>query len=180
MKTTLKIFAAIVMIAGFSTTLMAQSNTKNTAAGAKIVKALTLTQTSALHFGTMTIPTAAEDLELTTGTVRIPSAPANITLLTQIPIPANAAYTVAGSAAGAYTISLPANDIVKITNGTPAVDMYVNSFTAKTLSAGIDGFTGLLDINGADSFVVGATLKLANAQPFGVYAGTFDVTVNYN
>ena len=86
----------------------------------------------------------------------------------------------AGSAAGAYTISLPANDIVKITNGTPAVDMYVNSFTAKTLSAGIDGFTGLLDINGADSFVVGATLKLANAQPFGVYAGTFDVTVNYN
>ena len=178
MKTTLKIFAVIAMIAAFTTTMMAQTNAENTAVGAKIVKAITITETAALHFGTMAVPTGAVNLELTTSTVRNPSTPANIVLLAQAPVASNAAYTVAGTAASTYTISLPADGVVTITEGSNP--MHVNGFKAKTFSAGVDGLTGTLTALGADSFVVGATLVLASGQAYGFYVGTFDVTVAYN
>jgi len=178
MKKSIMLFVAIFMMAGFTTTLMAQTNTENTTAGAKIVSALTITETAALHFGTMAIPTGAVDLVLTTGTVRNPSVPANITLLPQAPVAANAGYNVAGSASATYAIQLPPDNTVTITEGSNP--MHVDGFVAKTASAGVDGLTGTLNGSGTDTFVVGATLKLANAQPFGTYVGTFNVTVNYN
>ena len=180
MKTTLRIFAAIVMIAGFSSNLMAQVGTSSpTAAGAKIVQALTLTEASPLHFGTMAIPTGATNVSVSTTNVRTASVPGNITLLAQIPVNTTASYNVTGSAAATYAITLPGSTI--ISNGTPANNMTVNGFLARTASAGVDGLTGTLNITtGLDSFTVGATLGLANAQPAGVYAGTFSVTIAYN
>ncbi|MCX6268444.1 MAG: DUF4402 domain-containing protein, partial [Bacteroidetes bacterium] len=150
-----------------------------TDAGAKIVKAIAITETAALHFGTMAIPTGAVDLVLTTGTARNPSVPANITLLAQAPVATNAAYTVTGSNDATYAIQLPSNGTVTITEGT--TPMAVDNFVARSASAGADGLTGHLGTStGTDTFVIGATLKLANAQPYGVYLGTFNVTVAYN
>lgn len=169
--------AAIMIMAGFSTRIFAQDS-EQTDAGAKIVSALSITEVDDLHFGTMTIPTGAVELELSTSTVRTPDVPANITLLSQAPVAQNAAYTVAGSANATYAITLPADGVVEITSGANSMD--VDDFVAKTASAGIDGTTGTLDGSGADSFVVGATLKLANGQAAGVYTGTFNVSVDYN
>ena len=177
MKKSLMIIAAIVMMVGLTSAVMAQ-DTENTAAGAKIVKALTLTETSALHFGTMTIPTGAVDVVLSTATSRTTSGAGTITLLPQSPPATNAAYDVAGSIGATYAITLPANGVVTLTNG--AVTMAIKNFVAKTASAGIDGLTGTLDGTGDDSFSVGATLVLDDAQAFGVYAGAFDVSVDYN
>lgn len=176
MKKSIILIAAVIMMAGLSNSLMAQ--TVNTSAGAKIVRAITLAQTAALHFGTMAIPTGAVDLLLTTGNVRTPSVPGNITLLAQSPASTNAAYTVTGSIGATYAITLPGDNTVTITEG--STPMHVDGFQAKTTSAGSNGLTGTLNGSGSDSFVIGATLKLANAQPFGVYSGTFDVTVSYN
>ncbi len=178
MKKLIALFVAVVMIAGF--TVVSAQNSENTLAGAKIVKAISITETSALHFGTMTIPTAADTVFLTTLGVRsCPGDGISITLLAQLPHSSNAAYTVSGSADAAYAIVLPEDGDVTISNGAGGT-MKVDAFVARTTSAGADGLTGILDGSGADAFSVGAKLILISAQAFGVYSGNFDVTINYN
>lgn len=177
MKRIISSFAAIILLAGLNLNLMAQ-NTENTAVAANIVTAISLTEVSSLHFGTMTIPTGDVSVVLSTATVRTATVPANITLLAQAPVAQNAAYTVAGTANATYTITLPANGTVTINDG-GVNNMDVNDFVAESASDGA-GTTGTLDGLGADSFVIGATLELTNGQAPGLYSGTFDVTVNYN
>jgi len=176
MKKSIMLVAAIVMIAGIANRVMAHS--ENTSAGAKIVQALTITETAPLHFGTMTIPTAATDIILTTLAGRSASIPANITLLPQLPVATNAAYTVKGSMNATYAITLPSNTAVTITEG--ATPIPVKNFVAKCASKSADGSIGILDGSGDDHFVIGATLSLALNQPSGNYVGTFDVSVDYN
>ena len=165
------------MMAGFSPAGWAQ-HSRNTSAGATIVKGLTITETTALHFGSMSIPTAAVNVTLTTANGRITPSPSNINLLAQAPIAQNATYIVSGSDASTYAITLPVNGVVKISNGSKQMDIV--DFVAHTASAGVDGTVGLLNDSGIDSFTVGATLKLEDEQQFGNYAGTFGITVNYN
>ena len=170
MKKSKMIFATIVMVAGFSASVMAQ--TENTAVGAKILTAMTITETSAMHFGTMTVPTGATTVVLATaGTVSVGSG-ATI-LLAQAPVSTAAAYEITGDLNATYAITIDASTI--ITNGTPAEDMTVSSFTCS-----YGGLTSSLDASGDDDFTIGATLTLGDAQPAGTYAGTFDVTVAYN
>jgi len=176
MKKTSIIIVAIVMMAGLSTRVMAQ-NTATANAGAKIVQAISIVKNADLHFGTMSIPTGAVNVLLSTGNVRTASVPANITLLAQAPTTTNAAYTVTGSVAATYAITLPLNGVVTISSG--ANSMPVDDFVALTASTS-GATTGSLGAGGSDTFVVGATLKLANAQPAGVYTGTYDVSVAYN
>jgi len=136
------------------------------------VEAITLTETSPMHFGTMTTPTTAATVILSTAGTRTNTG--TITLLAQLPVATAAGYLVTGSPGATYAITLPAS--ITISNGTPADDMTVNAFTCTypTLVGTINGFTG------TDNFSVGATLNLANNQATGDYAGTFDVTVAYN
>ncbi|MEI8204030.1 MAG: DUF4402 domain-containing protein [Bacteroidota bacterium] len=152
--------------------LIAQS-TVNTTIGVKIVKGLTLTKTADLHFGTMSIPTAPVSVILSTSNNRIASSPNDITLLAQAPVSTNAAYTVNGSADATYAISLPANGLVTIHSGNN--NMTVNSFTCSH-----GGFTGTLNNEGNDQFVLGATLQLEDGQAYGFYSGTFEIIVAYN
>ena len=177
MKTSSIIFATLLMMVSFSTTVSAQHSI-NTSAGANIVRGITLAETTPLHFGSMSIPTSAVNVVLTTANERYTSSPANITLLSQFPVSENATYTVAGSEAATYAITLPSNGSVTISNGSKQMDIV--DFVAHTASAGVDGNAGHLDASGVDSFSVGATLKLENEQPFGNYTGTFGITVNYN
>jgi len=177
MKKTSTIFSVIALMMVFSSTLLAQTIIENTTAGAKVGKELAITETAALHFGTMTIPTGAVNVVLSTVNVRTASIPARITLLSQAPVCQNAAYTVYGGKNEHYDIALPANNVVTIVSGPN--HMHVDSFTARTASQG-NGTTGKLSALGIDSFVIGATLKLMNGQPSGLYTGTFDVTVNYH
>jgi len=174
MKKSVLLFLTLVLTSFFSSSLLSQSgSTANTNSGANIVQALTLSKTADLHFGTMSIPTAALNVVLSTTNTRSTSSPADITFWAQAPVSTNAAYTVAGSANATYTIILPANGIITIMSG--ANSMHVNSFTCS-----YTGLTGTLDGSGTDHFVVGATLELDEAQPFGIYSGSFDATVAYN
>jgi hypothetical protein len=162
------LFAAFFMVASFSTSLMAQ--TENTAVGAKILTAMTITETSAMHFGTMTVPTGATTVILATaGTVTVGSGAT--TLLAQAPTSTAAAYDITGDVNATYAITIDASTI--ITNGTD--NMTVNNFVCSYA-----GLTSTLSALGADNFTVGATLNMIDAQPAGTYTGTFDVTVAYN
>lgn len=177
MKRTLIVLAAMIMLAGFTTNAIAQ-NSATTGAAAKIVQALTLTKVYDLNFGTMAIPTGAVNVVLGTDGSRTASVPANITLLSQAPVAQRAYYTIAGTATSTYAITLPADGAVTIASGSNS--MAVNAFKAKPTSAGVESLTGSLDGSGADNFYVGATLVLTNAQAYGSYTGTFNVSVNYN
>ena len=170
MKKTSIIIAAIIMIAGFTSSLMAQ-NVIQTGAAAKIVSALTVSNTDldGLHFGTMTRPTAATTVLVTAGNVR--SDGGAITLLAQTPTYHVAHYSVSGDGTATYLITLPTTN-VPITNG--SVSMIVNNFTSSKASN-----IGTL-VSGADTFTVGATLNLDINQASGLYTGTYDVSVAYN
>ncbi|MFO8021683.1 MAG: DUF4402 domain-containing protein [Perlabentimonas sp.] len=169
MKKSIMLFAAIVMVAGFSTSLMAQ--TENTAVGAKILTAMTITESAPMHFGTMTVPTAATTVVLATdGTVTVGSG--TTTLLAQAPISTAAAYDITGDVSATYAITIDASTIIA---NTALDEMTVDNFVCSYA-----GLTSTLDAGGADNFTVGATLNLVDAQPAGTYAGTFDVTVAYN
>jgi hypothetical protein len=177
MKKLVITFGLIILITSFPNTVMTQTS-RSTDVGVSIVKGITITETTPLHFGTMSIPTSQVDVILTTSNSRISSSPSSINLLSQAPLSENATYTVAGSDATTYTISLPENGTVSISSGSD--HMNVVDFIAHPASSGVDALTGTLNNSGIDSFNVGATLKLNNSQPFGIYSGTFGITVNYN
>ncbi|HAL81406.1 MAG TPA: hypothetical protein DCO83_03545, partial [Mucilaginibacter sp.] len=82
-----------------------------------------------------------------------------------------ASFTVTGSEAYTYSITLPGS--VTITYG--ANTMTVNTFTSSPAT------TGTLTA-GTQTLNVGATLNIGSSQAAGAYASTtpFTVTVNYN
>ena len=166
---------ALMLLAGITTSVMAQVGTSQpTSAGAKIVTALTLTETSALHFGTMAIPTSAATVLVSTAGVRTVGS-GTVALLSQAPVATNAAYSVAGSVDATYAINLPSSATISSGSHNMTVDNFV-ALSATVPSA----TTGKLNGSGADTFTVGARLNLASGQAAGVYAGSFNVTVAYN
>jgi Domain of unknown function (DUF4402) len=169
MKKTIKLGAVIFMMAGLSNSINAQTVT--TTVGAKIVEAITLAETSPMHFGTMTSPSSAATVVLDATGAR--TSTGLISLLAQAPVATAAAYSVTGAADATYSITLPASTI--ISNGVPANNMTVDAFTCS-----YPAFVGTLSAFSSDVFSLGATLNLVNAQASGTYAGTFDVTVAYN
>ena len=174
MKKTIIIIVAIIM-AGFSANVMAQA-TKNTTAGAKIVAPITISETSALNFGTMAVlASTAGTCVLSTQGVR--TATGGVNLSAQTPIAANAAYTVGGAINTTYAITLPSSITV---SDLSTHTMTINNLLARTASAGANGLTGTLSGTGTDSFTIGGTLNVAAAQVAAVYSGTFNVTVAYN
>ena len=163
-----KLLALFVVVLGFSAVSFGQA-TEAANASAKIIGAITLKKNVDLVFGSIA-PTG------TLGSVTI--APdgsrtgSNVTLVS-VGTPSAASYHVTGSGSG-YTIKLPADGAIKITNGTAAEDMAVNAFSCSIVSK-------VGDISsGTEDFTVGATLTVAASQASGTYTGTYNVTVNYN
>lgn len=173
-----KVFlCGFVLVLMMSAQLNAQVN-ESTTAGAKIVQALTIVELSALHFGTMTIPTGDVEVHVAAATsTRTADVPANIVLLNQNPTATAASYRVYGTPQSTYVVTLPGTiDISNINS----VTMEVSEFEAEIVSAPGGGLTGTIPEGGMDNFTVGAVLNLENGQAYGVYSGTFDVSINYN
>jgi hypothetical protein len=168
------LFSIIVMMAGFTTGVMAQA-TVSTDVAANIVIPIAITETASLHFGTMTV------LEGTGGTcvlstqgVRTQTAGVNLSF--QAPLASNAAYNVTGAVNTSYSITLP----VKITVTNLSNTMTIGNLVARPASAGADALTGALSSGGEDNFTIGGTLNVLPGQAAGLYTGTFNVTVVYN
>jgi hypothetical protein len=181
MKKSLFTFATILLLAGFTTNTFAQTSATvtGTSAGAKLIKPLTLTQTSPLHFGTINVLTGAG------GTVKLPSNSttrvfsAGVSESTVAPNATNAAYNVTGTKNVTYALGLPESITVTETI-TGSATMTIDSLTARFNGAGTDAVTSTLSATGTDSFTVGGTLTIAPSQEGGIYAGTFNVTIDYN
>ncbi|MCB0520001.1 MAG: DUF4402 domain-containing protein [Saprospiraceae bacterium] len=161
---------------------MAQTSaTETTDAGAVLIVAMTLTETSPLHFGSNVLTSSAG------GTVVLPSNSTTRTYTGGVatsaatPVATNAAYDVTGTALETYALTLPTSTTVTHTSvGTGVNTMTITLMTARFNGASADAVTSTLDADGLDSFTLGGTLNVGANQVGGVYAGTFDVTVDYN
>ncbi|MFA5297516.1 MAG: DUF4402 domain-containing protein [Lutibacter sp.] len=182
MKKTLLSLLAISMIAVFSNRMMAQTlDTETANAGAVLIQAMTLTKTVDLHFGSNVLTTAAG------GTVVLPSNSTTreytggVATSPATPVATNAAFDVTGTGLETYAVVLPATTTVTHTSvGTGVNTMTVTNMTARFNGAAADAVTSALKADGTDSFTLGGTLTVKAAQVGGIYAGTFDVTVDYN
>jgi len=177
------LFAAVVLMAGFSTTAMAADVTSKSLtvdAGAQLIVPMTLVQGTPLHFGTINLLAgAAGTVILNTAGVRSFTGVAESLV---IPHATNATFTVGGTKNETYALTLP-ETITVTESGVGATTMTISALTVKFGTAAEKtavAATSVLSDTGADSFIVGGTLTVTVAQAGGIYAGTFPVTVDYN
>jgi len=173
MKKTILIFAAIIMVAGFSNRVLAQTTvteTKSNNANAQILGAIALTVGDPLEFGAI-VPGTGGTVEITTAGARNLIGVTGVTVSTT---PKAASYSVTGTGLVAYTITIPTASF-NITNSTGGGNETM-AVTSMTCSGTLNH---TFAANGTDAFTVGGTLTVGNAQEPGLYTGTFDVTVAY-
>jgi len=174
MKKIILLIAAIIMIAGFSNALNAQS-TQNASAAAIIWMSISLSKTDYLHFGTIAVLAGTPGTRILS-TANVRTATGGVNLSVQSPTSANAAFSVAGANNTIYDITLPAT--ITVSNG--GNSMTINALLAKCASNVANGLQGTLSAGGADAFTIGGTLNVLAGQAPVLYTGTFAVTVAYN
>ena len=136
-------------------------------ASANVLQPLGITAGAAMDFGDVAAdPTVATTVDLTTGGTTSSTDGASVS-----GTPAAGSFSVSGTAAANYSISLPADNTVVLTG--LGFDMPVNGFTDNL------GGSGTLNGSGAQTFTVGATLTIPANQTADNYTGTYDVTVSY-
>lgn len=169
LKKTLLIFAAVLLMAGFTTKVMAQ-DTKSNNANASILGAITLTTVNPLDFGGIT-PGAGGTVVLSTGSA---ATPTGVTLVAGT-TPTAASYTVTGTGLATYAITIPTASFNITNTTTGSATMAITA-----MNCSYAGLTSAFIAAGTDAFTVGGTLTVGSGQVAGIYTGTFDVTVAYN
>jgi Mat/Ecp fimbriae major subunit len=139
----------------------AQAATASATARAKILRQVTVTNTSDLQFGTIVTAATASTVAVSTAGARTCGAGLVCSGATTA-----AGFNITGTSGQVVTISVPAS--VTLTSGT-------NNMSATLTSSAA---TATLASNAA-SFTVGGTLSVGASQADGDYAGTFTATVDY-
>lgn len=134
-----------------------------------VAQAQTLGNTGALSFGSFTAG-AGGTITVSTAGARMKTG--SVILVNQGGSASAAQFTVSGTPSAAYSISLPANGTVFLSDGASG-SMALNSFTSSPNGSGVLSGGGTAQVN------VGATLTVGNNQASGSYSGSFSVTVNY-
>lgn len=139
--------------------------------GASAVQAqITIVNTGGLSFGSFVAGSGGTIAVATNGGR---SKTGGVMLVAQGGSSTAAQFTVSGTAAATYVITLPSDATVALSDGN-GHSMAVNSFVSYPSA------TGTLSGAGTQILSVGATLTVGNAQAPGSYTGSFPVTVNYN
>ena len=173
MKKKIIAFSYMVLISASSSKIdAATSIAECTATIAPGITANKNTETSTggdLTFGTI-IPGSSSGTITITPLTSTRSSSGGVVLVNSISGPAT--FDVTGAANSPYTVTLPNNGTITISNGSNT--MTVNSFSASPTSG-----NSTLNSQGLSSFKVGGKLEVHANQPAGSYSGTFDVTVGY-
>lgn len=168
------------MLLASAPALFAQaSRTTPVVATADIVTGISLNKTRDLNFGDI-FPNAAGTVTVSPASIRTATGGA-VLITNPSNVPTSASFDTLRIGAGnpKYWIRLPADGTITLTNGTGGT-MAVNNFVANVSCANT---TGIAPGNSGgcpgapSSFQVGATLSVGAAQAFGLYTGTFTVTV---
>lgn len=181
MKKLLIVFAVVLFTAGFANKVLGQAAvlvTASNSAGGEIMAPLTLTADVALEFGKLAVSASTGGtVVLTPAAVTTVSSTGGVSLMSGT-TRTSGKYTVGGTASYVYTITVPANGTVTISDGA-SHSMAVSNFQFTSI-ASPTGTGGTLTAGGTDNFYVGATLTVGAAQAVGKYTGSFNVSVNYN
>jgi hypothetical protein len=165
-------FTAIAMIA-FTSNAVAQATASGTASSATVIAPIGITNSATLLFGNLALTGAGTVVLYSDGTAR-----ANTGGVTATSAGTNnpAAFDVTGEASFAYTVTLPGDTDVTLSDGatTSPSTMTVTGFESSHTA------NGAIQTGGTDSFKVGATLNVGASQIAATYNGTFDVTVAYD
>ena len=182
MKTLLKLFVAIVIMAGLTTTAKAQVTLTGNTAGAELVKVLTITNTTPLYFGRIGITSGTVGtVVMSTAGVRTPGA-ATTRIINTGTARTVALFSLTGTSGAVYTVNLPPSIAVTTGVGTGNYATTINALTVNVDAAGevAYGSIGTCTLTaGVSTFLMAGTLNIKAAQELGVYAGTYDVTVDY-
>lgn len=131
-------------------------------------RAITLANTGGLNFGKI-LPYGSTGYVYVNNNGTYSTSNAFISDATNIRA---SSWSVSGIPGAPFAVTLPSS--VVISNGS-------DNMTVASFERSGSPFTSLtLDAAGNSSFTVGARLTVGANQPVGVYAGTFNVTVNYN
>jgi hypothetical protein len=171
MKKVLFVFAAVVMMAGFSSKVVAQDTNTDAASAdafATIVAPIDITKTGDLQFGTIIAGVGTVTVDVASD--RSFSVPA-MNPGDQGETPTAAAFTVTGEGTYGFDITLPGDEDVVLTKDLES--MTVTDFTSS------EGASSALVV-GTKDFTVGATLNVTALLSSGEYTGSFSVTVAYN
>jgi hypothetical protein len=174
MKKLFMVCIAIILMAGFTVRVMAQTpitQTVSNDARAEVITAIGLVVAHTLEFGGFS-PGSGGTVVLSPASVR--TATGGVVLLATSITPTAASYTMSGSPNTHYDIVLPTSPqvITRVGNSaTMNVTLFTCSYTALSSTTNFPG--------GTDAFTVGATLTVAANQLPGTYVGPFDVTVLY-
>lgn len=170
---------AVILFCGIIFCLLvtvAEVNAQTTATGtatAEIIEALTTRETSPLNFGRFSPETQGGKIILTPDGVRAVQG----TVVLAGGTHSSASFYVSGQYEATFSIALPTGPEI-LTNLENNKTMLVSDWQSSP-AAGVG--MGKL-IGGAVTVYIGATLSVGdmNANPVGMYAGTFKVTFAYN
>lgn len=158
----LKAAVAVATLAALSLGATAANGaTANATARAKILRQITLANTSDLQFGTIVTGAAASTVAISSGGARTCGSGLVCSGATTA-----AGFTIGGTTGAVVTISVPAS--VSLVSGADTM----------TASLAASATTTTLVAN-AGSFSVGGTLTVGANQADGDYVGTFTATVDY-
>ena len=170
MKKLIALFAAIVLVSGF-TTVSAQV-TATATGSATVITPIAIVNAGNMNFGNIAVsPTVPGTVLLTAAGVR--TATGGVTLPAVTGTISVATFTVSGLASSTYSITLPPSDYTISGGGST---MIVNAFTSTPTG------TGALSASGSQTITIGATLNVSAAQAAGTYTNAtgFPIKVNYN
>jgi hypothetical protein len=160
---------------------MAQVTLAGNSAGATLVEVLTIANTVPLNFGVIGITAGtAGTVTMNTAGLRTPGAVTTTIIATGTPSTV-AQFDLTGTTDAVYTIGLPLTITVATGAGAGDLDMVIDNLMVDVDAAGeatAVGATGTLT-GGASTFLLGGRLNISTTQEIGVYAGTYDVTVDY-
>ncbi len=169
MKTSLKLFALGLVLAGFGMNANAQNSVNNNAT-AVVKQALTITKGSDLSFGTFS------GLSDGISTVIMSNAGARTGTADLIGTDGGAGtFSITGEPSQQVAITLPASATTLSDGASHTMTIAAASYNCDKTIAGV-----ALDGSGNLTISVGATLSVGNNQNAGSYTGTFAVSVNYN
>jgi Domain of unknown function (DUF4402) len=169
MKKIVILFATIILISGFTNTVIGQT-TLSAGGSAIVVIPISIANSGNMNFGNISVSSTVGSVILDPSGVRRVVGGATLPVLSGTV--SAASFTVSGSVSSTYSISLPSS--YTISSG--AKTMIINAFTSNPSG------TGTLSSSGSQTLFVGATLNVGAAQGAGTYTNAtgFGVTVNYN
>ncbi|NLN31591.1 MAG: DUF4402 domain-containing protein [Bacteroidales bacterium] len=169
-------FCLTVILIVSGSWIRAQTGTSASATGhitAEVITVYSATEMSQMNFGRFYPgPQGGEIILTPESTVSVMGS-----VYKEVGTQTAASFYVSGHTGTSFTITLPREPVL-LNHVTSARTMIINDWIS---SPGTEPAAGILQ-NGAQMVYVGATLKIGTLEdnPVGVYAGTFNITFDFN